>query len=152
MLSKTLLLTSLVATSALAAPSNFSKRDIPSTGGKSIIDVIDYWRNAYNLNNLDWSDQLAANAQKTGDDNGGEYYSVATSQSPSLFAFPLDSSDSLIPFFTLLLFLSHLTFRCYREPRAKPRFLRSSHYSWCRRCWSLWKRFRWTNSIRSILR
>lgn len=46
----------------LAAPSSISKRDIPSTGGKYVIDVIDYWRAQHGVPNLEWSDQLAANA------------------------------------------------------------------------------------------
>ena len=44
----------------------------PTSGGVSIIDTINKWRSLYNVNSLSWSDQLAANAQKTGDDNHGE--------------------------------------------------------------------------------
>ena len=44
----------------------------PTSDGVSILDTINKWRGLYNVNTLSWSDQLAANAQKTGDDNHGD--------------------------------------------------------------------------------
>ena len=43
----------------------------PASGGVSLLTTINKWRGKYLVPNLAWSAQLAANAQKTGNDNGG---------------------------------------------------------------------------------
>ena len=44
----------------------------PTSGGVSLLTTINKWRKLYNKNTLNWSDQLTANARKTGVDNGGK--------------------------------------------------------------------------------
>ena len=58
-------------TEASPSPANLVRRDPLTSGGVSILDTINKWRSLYNVNTLTWSDQLAANAQKTGNDDGG---------------------------------------------------------------------------------
>ena len=43
----------------------------PLSGGVSLLTTINKYRTRYNVNTLAWSAQLQANAQKTGDDDGG---------------------------------------------------------------------------------
>ena len=43
----------------------------PSSGGVTLLTTINKWRDKYNVPRLTWSNQLAANAQKTGNDAGG---------------------------------------------------------------------------------
>ena len=43
----------------------------PLSAGVSYLTTINKWRSAYSLNTLKWSSKLAANAQKTGTDDGG---------------------------------------------------------------------------------
>ena len=44
----------------------------PTSGGVSLLTTINKWRKLYNKNTLTWSDKLAANARKTGVDDGGK--------------------------------------------------------------------------------
>ena len=43
----------------------------PLSGGVSLLTTINKYRKLYNINTLTWSAQLQANAQKTGNDDGG---------------------------------------------------------------------------------
>ena len=59
------------ATTANLPAAKLVARAPPSSGGVSILTTINKWRKLYNVNTLTWSDQLAANAAKTGKDDGG---------------------------------------------------------------------------------
>ena len=86
-------------------PAKFVSQVSPTSGGVPIIDTINKWRGLYNIGTLTWSDQLVANAQKTGNDDGGlnENHelnpgSYAQVIAPSSLSFPEQNLEGDTPF------------------------------------------------------
>ena len=59
------------AAKPVASPAPAPASGGPTSGGVSLIDTVNKWRKNYGLSTLDWDDQLADNALKTGTDGGG---------------------------------------------------------------------------------